>query len=182
LWIAGLPGEPHQKGVSMKKPILLAAICMFGLLMLPQTGSAKFVSLSDAELSEVIGQAGFAEDTTSIFNTHSDTMSTMNGVLNFSDVTIQGSITSRDSTTNNTNKVNQLADLGLPGFGMIGLGLMGLRSMGFGTYLVDVTIDIDRLSIGAIRIGSDITGPSLGSFDILGMHADIKGAISVTAH
>jgi hypothetical protein len=167
----------------MKRTSLLAALCMFGLLMLPQTGLAKMVPLSDADLSEIIGQAGFAEDTTIPFDSHIDNMTAMNGILNFSDVTIQGSVTDRTSNNqNNANMVNQLATAGLPGFGMMGLGLMGLGSMGLGTHLIDMSIDIDRFSIGAIRVGNDTTGPSLGSFDMFGFHADIKGTVTITTH
>ena len=182
VWMAGLPGEPHQKGVTMKRTSLLAALCMIGLLMLPLTGMAKMVPLSDDQLSEVIGQAGFAEDTTAAFNSHVDNMPVMGGILNYGDVTIQGSVTSRNTTAPNTNMVNQLTSPGIPGLGMMGLGLMGLGSMGLGTHLIDMTINIDRFSIGAIRIGNDTTGPSLGDLVILGFHADIKGTVSVTAH
>ena len=182
VWTAGLPGEPHQKGVTMKRTSLLAALCMIGLLMLPLTGMAEMVPLSDDQLSEVIGQAGFAEDTTTTFNSTIANMPAMGGILNYSDVTIQGSVTSRNSTTTDTNLVNQLTSPGIPGLGMMGLGMMGLGSMGLGTHLIDMTININRFSIGAIRVGNDTTGPSLGDLVIVGFHADIIGTVSVTAH
>ncbi|HVN70589.1 MAG TPA: hypothetical protein VMU10_01085 [Desulfomonilia bacterium] len=166
----------------MKRTCLLAALCMIGLLMLPQTGSAKMVLMSDDQLSEVIGQAGFAEDTTASFNTHMDNMPVMGGIFNYSDVTMQGSVVTRNSTPPNTNMVNQFTNAGIPGFGMMGLGLMGLGSMGLGTHVVDMTINIDKLTIGAIRVGNDTTGPSLGDFALYGLHADIKGTVSVTVH
>ena len=78
--------------------------------------------------------------------------------------------------------VNQLTSPGIPGLGMMGLGMMGLGSMGLGTHLIDMTINIDRFSIGAIRVGNDTTGPSLGDLVIVGFQADIKGTVSVTAH
>jgi hypothetical protein len=175
VWTAGLPGEPHQKGVSMKRTSILAAVCMIGLLMLPQTGLAQMVPLSEDQLSEVIGQAGIAEEVT-MFDSHVDNMSTMNGILNLSDVTLKGSIDNR-GTTLSTNLTNQLTTTSIPGFGLMGLGTMGL-----GTHLINMTINIDRLSIGAIRVGNDTTGPSLGSLDIYGLRADITGTVSITAH
>jgi len=166
----------------MKRTSLLAALCMIGVLMLPLTGMAKMVPLSDDQLSEVIGQAGFAEDTTTTFNSNIANMPAMGGILNYSDVTIQGSVTVRNSNDANTNLVNQLTSPGIPGLGMMGLGFMGLGSMGLGTHLIDMTINIDKLIIGAIRVGNDTTGPSLGDLYISGLHADIKGIVSVTAH
>jgi len=166
----------------MKRTCLLATLCLIGMLMLPQTGSAKMVLMSDDQLSEVIGQAGFAEDITTTFNTHIDNMSVMGGIFNYSDVTMQGSVVTRNSTSPNTNMVNQLTNAGIPGFGMMGLGLMGLGSMGLGTQVVDMTININQLTIGAIRIGNDTTGPSLGSFALYGLHADISGTVTVTVH
>lgn len=155
----------------MKRTSLLAALCLIGLLMLPRLASAQMVALSDDQLSEITGQAGFA------FDQHIDNMPAMNGILNFSDVTIKGSVDSRGTSTLNSGLVNQMAT---PGFGMMGLGLMGLGSMGIGTHVIDMTINIDQFSIGAIRIGNDTTGPSLGSLDIFGMHAEIKGTVSIT--
>jgi hypothetical protein len=166
----------------MNRTNLLAALCMIAMLILPQTGLAKMVALSDADLSQVIGQAGFAEDTTATFNSYIPNMTGMVGILNYSDVTIQGSVTSRNSTAPNTNLANQMATAAVPGFGMMGLGLMGLGSFGLGTQQIDMTINIDKFTIGAIRVGNDTTGPSLGDFAMLGFKADIKGTVSVTAH
>jgi hypothetical protein len=166
----------------MKRTSLLAALCMIGLLMLPLTGMAEMVPLSDDQLSEVIGQAGFAEDTTTTFNSTIANMPAMGGILNYSDVTIQGSVTSYNSTAPNTSMVNQLTSPGIPGLGMMGLGLMGLGSMGLGTHLIDMTINIDKFTIGAIRVGNDTTGPSLGDFAMYGFKANIIGTVSVTAH
>ena len=166
----------------MNRTNLLAALCMIAMLILPQTGLAKMVALSDGDLSEVIGQAGFAEDTTATFNSHIDNMPVMNGIFNYSDVTIQGSVISRNSTAPNTNMANQMANAAVPGFGMMGLGFMGLGSMGLGTHQIDMTINIDRFTIGAIRAGNDTTGPSFGDFAMYGLHADIKGTVSITAH
>jgi hypothetical protein len=168
----------------MNKTNLLAALCMIAMLILPQAGLAKMVALSDSDLSEVIGQAGFAEDTTTTFNSHIDNMTTQYGLLNLSDVTMQGSVVNRApaATITNTAMTNLAVPGFVPGFAMPGLGLMGLGSMGLGTHLIDMTINIDKYTIGAIRVGNDTTGPSLGDFAMYGFKADIKGTVSITAH
>lgn len=164
----------------MKKTSLIAAIYMIGLLLLPQAGSAKMVALSDSTLSEVVGQAGIANDAIhSTFDSHFDNVSTMYGILNLSDVTIRGSVDIRNMTSMNTTMVNQLTN---PGFSSVpGFGMMGLGSMGLGTHVIDMTTNIDQFSIGAIRVGKDTTGPSLGSIDILDMRVDIRGTVSISA-
>lgn len=154
----------------MKIKSLCAALCMVGMLMLPHAASAQMVPLSDDQLSEVIGQAGID------FDQHWDNMSGMGGLLNYSDVTLIGSIDSNNSSTVDANLISQMA---LPGFGMMGFGLMGLGSMGLGTNVIDMTIDIDQFTIGAIRVGNDTTGPELGSLAIYGLHAEIKGTVTV---
>ena len=168
----------------MNRTSLLAALCMIAMLILPQTGLAKMVALSDAELSDVIGQAGFAEDTTATFNSHIDNTTTQYGLFNLSDVTMQGSIVNRvpTTTTTNTAMVNLAVPGVVPGFAMPGLGLMGLGSMGLGTHQIDMIINIDKYTIGAIRVGNDTTGPSLGDFAMYGFKADIKGTVSITVH
>jgi hypothetical protein len=154
----------------MKKASLLAALCTALLLALPFAASAQLVPLTEEQLGEVVGQAGIAIDQ------HYDNVSGMGGVLNYSDVNIVGSIDVRNQSWVPANFVNQL---NLPRFSMFGFGLMGLWSMGIGTHAVDMTIDIDRLTIGAIRVGQDTTGPELGSLAIYGMHADVKGTVSI---
>lgn len=154
----------------MKKASLFAALWLICLLMIPCAAKAQMVPMSDDQLSEVIGQAGIA------FDQHWDTMPGMGGLLNYSDVTMVGSVEVRNQSTVDPNFINQLA---MPGFGMFGLGLMGLGSMGLGTHVIDMTINIAQFSIGAIRIGNDTTGPELGSLYISGLRADIKGTVSI---
>ncbi|HNQ85253.1 MAG TPA: hypothetical protein PLP82_01455 [Deltaproteobacteria bacterium] len=157
----------------MKNKSFCAALCMVGLLMLPYPASAQLVPLSDDQLGEVIGQAGIAIDQ------HFDSMSVVGGLLNYSDITIIGSVDSRGTYNVDSNFLKEMA---MPGFGMTGLGLMGLGSLGLGTHVIDMTIDIDQFTIGAIRIGNDTTGPSLGSLSIYGLHADVKGTVSIWTH
>jgi hypothetical protein len=133
-------------------------------------------------LNEVTGQAGIVNDVTRIaFDTHYNSIPILGQLINLSDVTMTGSVTNRipssvDSLT------DQWVSPSIPVFGMAGLGLMGLGSLGLGTHVIDQTIDIDRFSVGAIRIGNDLTGPSLGSLNVLEMHTDIKGTVSISMH
>jgi hypothetical protein len=165
----------------MKRTSLFAALCMIGLLMLPQAGRANMVPLSDDQLCEVTGQAGIAADTTHFTIKHMDNMPKFNGMLTLSDVTIKGTIDIKNSTANDL--VTQVANpVDMMGLGMPGFGMMGMGTMSVGVHKIDTAIDLERFSVGAIRIGSDVTGPSLGSLDILGMHASIKGTIAISTH
>jgi hypothetical protein len=166
----------------MKRTSLFAAFCMIGLLMLPQAARANMVDLSDDQLCEVTGQAGIIADATRfIIDTHMETMPAINRMLTLSDVTIKGTIDIRNSTA--SDLVAQVANpMGMMGIGMPGFDMMGMGTMSVGVHKIDTAIDLERFSVGAIHIGSDVTGPSLGSLDILGMHADIKGTIAISTH
>ena len=157
----------------MKRTSLFAVLCVLGLLMLPQAGMAKLVALSEDQLSEVTGQAGIGIDVTHLdIDTHLDTVATLGGILTLSDVTIMGAIDYRVPLTTNI-----VSGVTAPVGAMAGLGMMGLVN-----HAVDMSIYIDRYTIGAIRIGPDPLGPSLGSIGIYGLHADIRGTVSITAH
>jgi hypothetical protein len=173
----------------MHKRNIRAALCMFVLLTLPYTGMAAMTPLSDIQLNDVTGQAGISpegiadEVTRMTFNNHFDNIPVMNGLLNLGDVTIQGAIETRSNSTMNGTTVSQLTNsslTGLPGLGIMGFGMSGLGAMSVGTHHIDTTMDIDRLSIGAIRVGQDLTGPSLGSLDVIGMHMTIRGTVSIS--
>lgn len=134
---------------------------------------AKLVALSEDQLCEVTGQAGIGIDVTHLdIDTHLDTVATLGGILTLSDVTIMGAIDYRVPLTTNI-----VSGVTAPVGAMAGLGMMGLVN-----HAVDMSIDIDRYTIGAIRIGPDPLGPSLGSIGIYGLHADIRGTVSITAH
>ncbi len=165
-----------------KKNLLLIALCIIGLLIIPRTGSARMVAMSDDRLNEVTGQAGIVNDVVRIaFDTQYDNVPVLGQLINLSDVSMYGSVINRIPTSVDS-LTDQWVSPSLPGLGMAGLGLMGLSSLSLGTNLIDQTINIDRLSIGAIRIGNDMTGPSLGSIDVIGMQTDIKGIVTVTMH
>jgi hypothetical protein len=165
---------------------IFAALCMFVLLTLPHTGMASMSPLTDVELNNVTAQAGIepqaiAEETSRMtFDNHFDNISVFYGLLNLGDVTIQGSVETRSGSSMTTSQLSDSTLTGLSGLGIMCFGMTGLGAMSVGTHYIDAAMDIDRLSIGAIRVGQDLTGPSLGSLDIIGMHTEIKGTISVS--
>ncbi|HPC47480.1 MAG TPA: hypothetical protein PLW83_05510 [Deltaproteobacteria bacterium] len=154
----------------MKKTSVFVALCTIGLLILPSAASARLVPMSDEQLGEVVGQAGIE------FDRHWDNVSAMGGLLNYSDVSMAGSVEVRNQNEVPATLLNQFP---VPGLGVFGFGLMGLRSMGIGTHAIDMAINIDQLTIGAIRVGNDMSGPELGSLAIYGLRADIKGTVTV---
>jgi len=174
----------------MKKTSLFAVLCIIGLLMLPQAGLANMVVLADDQLCEVTGQAGIAAKayTTSIpIDMFINNMPILNGVLTLSDITIKGNIVNNNQPENNllahaTNSELGIMGLGMMGMGMFGMDMIGAGSMGVGTYNIDTSINLQQFSIGSIHVGNDLTGPSLGSLDIYGLHADIKGTITISTH
>jgi hypothetical protein len=166
----------------MKSKSLLAAFCMIGLLLLPQAGRASMTDLSDEQLCEITGQAGIISDVTRYaIDTHLDSMSVMNGLLTLTDITVKGTMDVKNSEPGHL--VTQVMTSGAgTGFGMPGLGMMGMGIMTIGVHKIDTSLDLERMSIGAIHIGSDITGPSLGSIDILNMHASVRGTVAISVH
>jgi len=148
---------------------------------------ASMTPLTDVELCDVTGQAGIdaqavaGKVTRMTFDNHFDNISIMNGLFNLGDVTIQGAIETRNDSSVSVSQVANSSLTGLAGIGgIMSYGMTDPGGMSMGTHYIDCTMDIDRLSIGAIRIGQDLTGPSLGSLDILGMHTEIVGTISLS--
>lgn len=176
----------------MSRKNLFTALCIISLCFIPLSGMAKMSALSDDQLSEVVGQAGFSIDAGTIihFDSSSDNLFwrdngglgllTQSGILSLNDVTLRGSINIYEPITINTE----------PGFMPFGVGVpfgAGLPQVGVGIPSTDIhiggmSIDIDQFTIGAITIGPEPgVGPSLGSFGIYDMHVDIAGSIQISA-
>lgn len=176
----------------MSRKSLFTALCIISLCFIPLSGMAKMCALSDGQLSEVVGQAGFSIDAGTIINLDSRAdhlfwrdydglgLLTQSGVLSLNDVTLLGSI----------NIYEPIAINAGPGFTPFGIGVpfgVGLPQAGVGIPSVDIhiggmSIDIDQFTIGAITIGPEPgVGPSLGSFGIYDMHVDIAGSIQISA-
>ncbi|HON37509.1 MAG: DUF6160 family protein [Desulfomonilia bacterium] len=176
----------------MSRKSLFTALCIISLCFIPLSGMAKMSALSDDQLSEVVGQAGFSIDAGTIIHFDSSSnnlfwrdngglgLLTQSGVLSLDDVTLKGSINFYEPLSINTG----------PGFMPFGIGMpfgVGLPQVGVGMPTIDIhiggmSIDIDEFTIGAITIGPEPgVGPSLGSFGIYNMHVDIAGSIQISA-
>jgi hypothetical protein len=145
--------------------------------MLPHASMAKMSSLTDDQLGDVVGQAGIAVDVNNLdINMTMDTLywgdndglggTTQGGFLSLCDVTLIGNIDflepmTMDSVTQQTQYGTEVTSLNI--------------------HLSDMSIDIDEFTIDAIRLGPEPgMGPSLGSFGIYNMHADITGDVSIS--
>ncbi|HHO75816.1 MAG TPA: hypothetical protein ENN05_05250 [Deltaproteobacteria bacterium] len=161
----------------MKKKSLFAALCIIGLLMLPHASLAKMNALNDEQLGDVVGQAGIAFDVSKLgIDMTMDTLywgdsdglggDTTAGFISLTDVRLIANIDfvepmTMDIVTRQTPLGTELSSLDI--------------------HLSDMTIDIPRFTIDAIRIGSAPgEGPSLGSFGIYNMHANISGNVSIS--
>jgi hypothetical protein len=170
------------EGVQMnRRNLLFVNLFIFVMLILPQTGLADKVALYDADLSEIIGQEGLVGESTIPINTHVDNMTVMNGLVNLNDVNIQGSITTKASSMN-PSIVNEMTNLDLPGDGKMDFVKKVIQFMGLGSQQIDQTINIDLLTIGAIRLGNDISSPSFGDLYMNRHVININGSSSVMPH
>lgn len=165
----------------IRSKLLLMAVLLNAVLILPQTGLANKITLHDNELSEVIGQEGVGTETTNPINMHIDNTNVINNLVQLSDVDIKGSLTTRGPMANTTIEP-EMTDLNLPGDGKINFGLKVLQSLGLGSQDFDKTINIDKLTVGGIRLGNDIKAPSFGSVYVDSMNMNLKGSTSVTPH
>jgi hypothetical protein len=166
-----------RKEQLMSRRILFTALCIVSLCILPLAGMAGMNSLSDDQLSEVVGQAGFTINPGTISLNSGDgsacfgDLGSLNflakrGIISLSDVTLLGSITFHDPVTIDTD-----------------LPQGGIGAPGFDIRTGDMSIDIDRYSVGAITPGPvPGTEPSLGSLEIRNMHVSVTGSIRISTH
>jgi hypothetical protein len=169
-----------MKKLSYTRIAQLAVI--FGIILASQLSMAKMTSLSDEELGEVTAQAGISLSIDHLnLDTHIDTLyygdkdglgegtGTTAGYLSLNDVEIVGSV-----AFGNPLSVDVATEVDAAGNTEITKINM---TMG------DMTLDIERLTIDSITLGSAPgKGNSLGSFGILGLHAEMTGNVSITAH
>jgi hypothetical protein len=176
---AGLPGILIRKELCMNKRSTITALCILSLLVFPRIGAAKMVALTDDQLCTVVGQAGVA---VTVNNVGIDmTMNTLywgdkdgmdgqtdGGYISFCDVALKGTIDFiKPLTIDTTTRMTEL----------------GTEISNIDIHLSDMTLDIDKFTVDSIRLGPNPgEGPSLGSFGIYGLHADITGDIRISAH
>ena len=163
----------------MKKlSFLIAALCFFGLLLLPNSGFAELVPMSETQMRQITGQAGVSISLSDQLDlnmdigtvSYGDTDGNGNGeaaYLSLNDVSIHGSavmlnpvsieITTKDDGYRNT--VATGVDLKMDG----------------------MIIDIEKFKIGSITVGSGPgQGTSFGSISITDYHAEISGNVRIS--
>jgi len=170
---------------------LFTALCIISLCIFPLAGMAKMSALTDEELSEVVGQAGFSINTGSInFDTGMGNLFwgdldgfgtfTQGGIISLNDVTLLGSINIHEPITVSVGA-------GPFPFGIDISPSTGQPRIEAGPPCLDIniggmSIDIDEFTVGAITLGPQPgVGPSLGSFGIYDMHVNISGSIQISA-
>jgi hypothetical protein len=155
-----------------KRSFLMAAIIWaIGLLVFPQTGNAKLMEMSDADLNEITGQAGFSIQAGEMIGLYIENESFTwanpdsigpNGVpaaLTMADTTLQGWISSPnginiDFVTEQTAAGNSVTALSID--------------------MQDLTVAIDDFKTN-IKLGD----ASLGVFGIKGLRAQISGNVRI---
>ena len=143
---------------------------------------AKMTSLSDEELGNVTAQSGIA---LSVDNLNIDATvktlyyhdkdgagegsGTTGGYISLNDIVLIGSVNfDKPMTIDVQTALDASGNTEVTSVNMT---------------LSDMTIDIEEFSIDSITLGSEAgKGESLGSFGIYGLHAQLTGNISITAH
>jgi hypothetical protein len=165
-----------------RRNIVLALLLVIGLMAFPQMGAAAgMVPLSEAQLSDVIGQSGvsikidnlnFDETIETLAYGDTDGLgpgtNTTAGWISLCGVVLKGSanfpspLTVDVVTTRNSN------------------GSVGLTSLNM--TMTAMNLKVDQFSIDAIRLGSQPgIGGSLGSLYMSNMVANITGNIKISA-
>jgi len=150
-------------------------------MLFPQPGSARMEALNGDELSEVTGQGGFsgiisdqlglelAIDTRNWGNEDGFGGETQGGYLSFCDIMMQGFVEFGSPVTMDIETSSN------------GPGVTEIRSLNIA--LNDMTMHIDELRVGPIRLGAEPgTGNSFGSFGISGMTVNMTGNIKISMH
>jgi hypothetical protein len=175
----------------MSRKSLFTALCIISLFIFPHAALAKMSVLTDDQLCEVVGQAGFSIDAGSIdFNAAAGNLFwgdadgfgllPQGGIISLSDVTLLGSINFYEPMT--VSPGTSLSPFGIDIPGGVGLPRVGVGIPSCDITIGGMSIDIDQFTIGAITIGQEPgVGPSLGSFGIYDMHVNISGTIQISA-
>ncbi|MFZ5572857.1 MAG: DUF6160 family protein [Thermodesulfobacteriota bacterium] len=155
-----------------KRSFLMAAIIWaFALLATPQTGNAKLMEMSDADLNEITGQAGFSIQAGEMIGLHieSEAFTWANpdsvgpdglpAALTFADTTLNGWI----SSPNGMN-IDFITEQTAAGNNVTALSIN----------MQDMTVAIDDFKTN-IKLGDS----SLGVFGIQGLRAQISGNVRI---
>jgi len=159
----------------------MTLVLVIGLMMIPQLGTAGMAPLSEAQLNDVVGQAGLSIQVENLkWHTKIDTLSygdtdglgpgtgTTAGYISLCGVVFDGAA---QFTTPLTLDVVTTGN---------GSGHVGLKSLNM--TMNGMTMQVDRFSIDAIRLGSQPgTGNSLGSIYMSNMMVNMTGKVQISA-
>jgi hypothetical protein len=150
-------------------------------MIIPQMGTAEMTPLSEEQMNNVVGQAGISFQIDKLnWNITLDTLSygdkdglgpgtnTTAGYLSLCGIVFKGAAQFTDPLK---------VDIVTTGNGTGNVGLTGLNIT-----MTGMTVQVDRFSIDAIRLGSQPgTGDSLGSIYMSNMVASITGKVQMSA-
>lgn len=156
--------------------LILTIVCV---LLTAQSGLARITAMSDTQMKGVTAQAGiavtatdqldFASETGTIFYGDTDGTDGTAGYLSLTGVSFAGSV-----------RFNESAQVRVE-TGKMGAGSTEIAAVEIS--MTDMTLDIDHITIDAIRVGSAPgQGASFGSFGIYDMHTRISGNVRISAH
>jgi len=165
-----------------RRNIVMTLVLVIGLMMIPQLGTARMAPLSEEQLNDVVGQAGFSIQVENL-NWHMTI-----GTLAYGDTdglgpgtgTTAGYISLCGVAFNGDAKFTSPLTLDVVTAGN-GSGRVGLKSLNM--TMTGMTMQVDRFSIDAIRLGSQPgTGNSLGSIYLSNMMVNMTGKVQVSAY
>jgi hypothetical protein len=163
-----------------RRNIVMTLLLAIGLMIIPQMGTAGMTPLSEEQLHNVVGQAGISLQIDKLnWNMAIDTLSygdsdglgpgtnTTAGYLSLCGIVFKGAAQFTDPLK---------VDVVTTGDGTGNIGLTGLDIT-----MTGMTVQVDRFSIDAIRLGSAPgAGNSLGSIYMSNMVASITGKVQVS--
>ena len=163
-----------------RKNIVMTLLLAIGLMIIPQMGTAGMTPLSEEQMNNVVGQAGISFQIDKLnWNITIDTLSygdsdglgpgtnTTAGYFSLCGIVFIGAAQFTDPLK---------VDIVTTGNGTGHIGLTGLNIT-----MTGITVQVDRFSIDAIRLGSQPgTGDSLGSIYMSNMVASITGKVQIS--
>jgi len=163
-----------------RRNIVMTLLLAIGLMIIPQMGTAGMTPLSEEQMNNVVGQAGMSFQIDKLnWNITIDTLSygdsdglgpgtnTTAGYFSLCGIVFVGAAQFTDPLK---------VDVVTTGNGTGHVGLTGLNIT-----MTGMTVQVDRFSIDAIRLGSAPgAGNSLGSIYMSNMVASITGKVQIS--
>jgi hypothetical protein len=154
--------------------LIMTIVCV---LLTAQSGLARITAMTDVEMKDVTAQAGitmtavdqvdFASEIGTIYYGDTDGTDGNAAYLSLTGVSFAGSV-------NFANPADIRIETGGMGGGSVEIAAIDIT-------LNDMTLDIDHITIDAIRVGSAPgQGASFGSFGIYDMHTSISGNVRIS--